>query len=164
MKAFIFAAVAVLAAGTGQVLVDDADAQTAMAELVKKRQDAMKQMGEAFRPLVQIAKQQSTDYDAAIASAEIMNQNAQKIIANFPPGSGRDVVPDSRAKPEVWSKRAEFEAAAEKLVDESVKLIDAAKSKDYETFLAQFKAYGAACGGCHDGPKKSGGKFRFEAE
>ena len=164
MKAVIFAAVAVFAAGTGQVLVDDADAQTAMAELVKKRQESMKQMGKAFRPLVDIAKQQSTDYDAAVASAEIMNRNAKQIIANFPPGSGRDVVPDSRAKPEVWSKHAEFEAAAEKLVDESVKLIDAAKSRDYETFLAQFKAYGAACGACHDGPRKSGGKFRFEAE
>lgn len=164
MRAFIFAALAVLAAGTGSFLVSDADAQMAMAELVKQRKDLMGQMGKAFRPLVQIVKHESDDYDAAVASAEIMNRNAKQLVALFPPDSGRDVVPDSRAKPEVWSKRAEFEAAVEKLVAESAKLIDAAKSKDYETFQAQFKAYAAACGACHDGPKKTGGKFRFESE
>jgi len=164
MRAFIFAAVAFFAASSGSVLLGEADAQTAMAELVKQRKELMGQMGKAFGPLVQILKHQSDDYDAAVASAEIMNRNAKQLVAHFPAGSGRDAVPDSRAKPEVWSNRAEFEAAAAKLIDESVKLIDAAKSKDYEIFQAQFKIYAAACGACHDGPKKTGGKFRFESE
>lgn len=164
MRAFLFAAVAVVALSTGSVLVGDADAQTSMAELVKQRKDLMERMAKAYGPLIRILKRQSDDYGAAVASAEIMNRNAKQIVSYFPAGSGRDAVPDSRAKPEVWSKRVEFEAAAEKLIAESAKLIDATKSQDYETFQAQFKAYAAACGGCHDGPKKSGGKFRFESE
>ena len=121
-------------------------------------------MSKAFGPLVQIVKGENENYDAAVASAEIMNANAKKIIANFPAGTGRDAVSESRAKPDIWTKRTDFEAAAAKLVEESDKLIAAAKSKDLQTFRTQFKSYATACGACHKGPKKSGGKFRFEAE
>jgi cytochrome c556 len=154
----------IIAVGLAAAIADDVSAQLQGAALVKQRRQEMGQMGKAFGPLVQIVKGENENYDDALASAEIMNANAKKIMANFPAGSGRDAVPDSRAKPEVWTKRTEFEAAATKLVEESEKLIVAAKSKDVETFRTQFKAYASACGACHDGPKKSGGKFRFEAE
>jgi cytochrome c556 len=154
----------IIAASLVAIAASDLSAQMQGTELVKQRKKEMGQMSKAFGPLIQIVKGENENYDAALASAEIMNVNAKKIIANFPLGTGRDAVPDSRAKPEVWTKRAEFQAAAAKMVLESDKLIDAAKSKDLGIFRTQFKAYGAACGACHDGPKKSGGKFRFEVE
>ena len=100
----------------------------------------------------------------AVASAETISTNAKKIVANFPPGTGRDAVPDTRAKPEIWSRRAEFEAAAAKLVEESDKLLAAAKSNDAAALRAQFGPFGQACGGCHEGPVRSGGTFRFERQ
>ena len=154
----------VVAAGLVAIAASDLSAQLQGAELVKQRKKEMEQISKAFGPLIEIFKGENENFDAAMASAEIMNANAMRIVANFPAGSGRDAVAESRAKPEIWTKRAEFEAAAAKLVEESEKLIDAAKSKNLQTFRTQFKAYGAACGACHKGPKKSGGKFRFEAE
>jgi cytochrome c556 len=154
----------IIAAGLVAVAASDLSAQMQGLELVKQRKKEMGQMGKAFGPLVKIVKGENENYDDALASAEIMNANAKKIVANFPAGSGRDAVPESRAKPDIWTKRAEFDAAAAKLVAESEKLIDAAKLKDPQAFRVQFKAYGAACGACHDGPKKSGGKFRYKDE
>ncbi len=154
----------IIAASLVAIAASDLSAQMQGTELVKQRKKEMGQMSKAFGPLIQIVKGENENFDAAVASAEIMNANAKKIVANFPAGSGRDAVPDSRAKQDIWDKRSEFEAAAAKLVEDSAKLIDAAKSKDLNSFRTQFKAYGAACGACHKGPKKSGGKFRFEEE
>ena len=131
------------------------------ATLVKQRQDLMGQMGKAYGPMIPIVKGKNPNVSDAVTSATTINTLAKKIVASFPAGTGRDAVPQTRAKPEVWSERTEFEAAAEKLVQETAKLIDAAKSNDINAFRAQFKAFGGACGGCHKGPKKEGGKFRF---
>lgn len=97
----------------------------------------------------------------AMASAVTWHRNAQKIVANFPAGTGRGDVEGSRAKPEIWSKRAEFEAAAAKLAATAEKLITAIKTNDINVFRTEFKEFGQACGGCHKGPRKEGGKFRF---
>ena len=131
------------------------------AALVKQRQTEMGQMGKAFRAVKPILKGENANVMDAMVSAVTWHTNAQKIVANFPPGTGHDAVPDSRAKPDVWSKRSEFESAAAKLVAEAEKLIAATKANDINGFREQFKAFGQACGGCHKGPKKEGGKFRF---
>jgi cytochrome c556 len=131
------------------------------AELVKQRQTEMGQMGKAFKVAIPILKGENPNVMDAMASVETWHTNAKKIAANFPPGTGRDAVPGSRAKPEVWSKRSEFEAAAAKLVATAEKLIAATKTNDINIFRTEFKEFGQACGGCHKGPGKEGGKFRF---
>lgn len=139
-------------------------AQADKAALVKARQELMSQMGRAFGPLGRVIRGESQDIADAVASAEVMSANAKKIVASFPAGTGRDAVPETRAKPEIWSRRAEFEAAATKLAEESDKLLAAAKSNDVAALRAQFGPFGQACGGCHEGPSKSGGTFRFEQQ
>ena len=134
------------------------------AALVKERIDIMRQMGKAFRPVMPIVKGESSKVEDALSSAMTWNRLASNLLAKFPAGTGRDAVPESRAKPEVWSNRAEFEAAAKRFMDESGKLVAAAKANDVEAFRAQFKAFGSACGGCHKGKGKAGGKFRFAKE
>ena len=146
------------------VAVGELAAQADKAALVKARQDEMSQMGRAFGPLGRVVRGESQNMADAVASAETMSNNAKKIVANFPPGTGRDAVPDTRAKPEIWARRAEFEAAAAKLVEESGKLLAAAKSNDAAALRAQFGPFGQACGGCHEGPVRSGGTFRFERQ
>jgi len=146
----------------GTAAVSYADEKT--DALVKERQDLMKKMGGTFKVLVPIVKGENTNLSDAVPAATTVHEASKGIVAAFPEGSGRDEVPESRAKREIWLQWAEFEAAAEKLVEESGKLVDAAESGDVEAFRAQFKVYAAACGGCHEGPSKSGGKFRFERE
>jgi len=150
----------VLAAGMAIAAAGDLTAQTP-EEVVKARQEAMGQMGKTFGVIVPIVKGENPNVTDAVPAATAVNDIAKKLKAVFPAGTGRDAVAKTRAKPEVWSKRAEFDAAADKLVAESAKLIDAAKTGNIDTFRAQFKVYVGACGGCHEGPKKDGGKFRY---
>lgn len=130
--------------------------------IIKQRQDAMKKMGGTFKTVMPIIKGDSNDLSQAVTAAMTVNTVAKEIPSLFPKGTGREASDDTRAKPDVWSKRAEFEEAAEKLADESAKLAKAAEMNDLDGFKAQFKAYAAACGGCHEGPSKSGGKFRYK--
>ena len=143
------------------VTASDVASQSQTSALVKHRQSMMKQMGLTSRVFVPILKGQNKNVRDAVAAAATVNTIAKQISAIFPQGTGRDAVPGSRAKPEVWSQRGEFEAAAAKLVEESGKLISAASTNQIQTFRTQFKAFVTACGGCHSGKAARGGKFRF---
>ena len=154
----------IVALGMAAVMAGDLLAQSNGAAVVKQRQDEMKQMQRAFDPMIAIFKGENPNVVDAAASAETINTNARKILDNFPEGTGRDAISESRAKPELWLEYAEFQSAAGKLVEESGKLVDVAGTGDLEAYKTQFKALGTACGGCHRGPPDSGGKFRFEKQ
>lgn len=142
----------------------DVSAQSDSAALVKERQAAMKKMAHSFGPVLAVVRGESTNLVAAAEVADLVNQTAKRLPALFPPGSGRDAVPDSRARPEVWSQRAEFEAAAASLAEESAKLAAAARANDIEAFRAQVGPMGRSCGGCHSGREAAGGKYRYPSE
>ena len=62
----------------------------------------------------------------------------------FPPGSGTD---KSKAKPEIWQKWPEFEAAAKNLGVQAEKLRDAARAKNEQLTQDLVKDFGRqACG------------------
>ncbi len=151
---------AIFAVGVSALMTTDLAALEGAA-LVKERQTEMKQMGKAFKVAIPILKGENPNVMDAMPSVETWHTNAKKIAANFPPGTGRDDVEGSRAKPEIWSKRSEFEAAAAQLAATAKKLIAAAETNDINIFRTEFKEFGQACGGCHKGPEKEGGKFRF---
>jgi len=72
---------------------------------------------------------------------------ATHITALFPEGSLTD---KSKAKPEIWQKWPEFEAAAKNLGAQADKLRDAARTKDLAATEAVAKDFGRqACGTCH---------------
>ena len=156
--------VALFAAGMIAAIAADVVAGTKDEALVKQRQELMGQMSKAFGPVFPILKGENPNLADAIPSTITWQTNAKQILASFPAGTDRDSVAGSRAKPEIWTEWAAFEAAANKLAEESGKLVEAAKSNDITAFRAQFKAFGQSCGGCHKGPTKEGGKFRFPKE
>jgi cytochrome c556 len=140
-------------------------AQTSPAQIVKERQDAMeKNWTDYYKDISRTVKTASPDLALVAAKAAGASAHLKQIAQLFPPGTGRDVVPKTRAKPEVWTKRAEFEATLKTLIDATDALGDAAKKGDVVKVKAQWQAVAKACGGCHGGPKKAGGKFRFEEE
>ncbi len=59
-------------------------------------------------------------------NADNMANNAKQIPALFPEGS---MTEKSKAKPEIWQKKAEFDAAAKKMETESIKLRDTARTR-----------------------------------
>jgi cytochrome c556 len=140
-------------------------AQTAPAQIVKERQDGMKQNWRGYyRDISDTLKTASPDLALIATKAAGASEHLKKLEQLFPPGTGRDVVPKTRAKPDVWTKRAEFEAAFKTLIDATNALGAAAKTGDLAKVKAEWQATAKACGGCHGGPEKAGGKFRFEED
>lgn len=159
----IFPALALAAAialAAGQPLVAQAPAQT-----VKERQDTMEKLWPDFyQPMARTIRSDSPDLALVATSAANAGEALKKLAQLFPPGTGRDVVPKTRAKPEIWTQRSEFEATLTALTEATKTIGDVAKTGNVEKVKAEWVNLAKACGGCHGGPKKAGGKFRFEEE
>jgi cytochrome c556 len=115
------------------------------AEAVAERQKLMKANGAAWKGVQD--KTKAGDLAGAAADADMLAQNAKKIGPLFPPGS---LEGKTAAKPEIWTKWAEFEASAKNMEMESIKLRDTAKTGNKAGTEAMVKDYGRkACGSCH---------------
>ena len=159
VAAFALAATLLLSAGQGSF------AQTTPAQIVKERQDGMeKNWTDYYRDISRTLKTDRPDLALIATKSAGAVEHIKKLATLFPPGTGRDVVPKSRAKPEVWTQRAEFEATLKTMIDSTSAMGDAAKKGDMVKVKAEWQVVTKACGGCHGGPTKSGGKFRFEEE
>src|SRR5689334_14774363 len=154
-----FLALAVLAGA------QQASAQTAPADIVKARQDAMESLWrDHYKAVAATVRSDKPDLTLVATNSAKATETLQKLATLFPPGTGRDAVPTTRAKPEIWSDRKEFEGNLTALMDASKALTTDAKAGNVEKVKADWTNLAKACGGCHGGPTKSGGKFRFEKE
>ena len=114
-------------------------------DVVADRQRLMKLHGQVWADIQ--AKAKANNIEGIEVSAETLAINSQYIPALFPEGS---LTEKSKAKPEVWQKFPEFEAAAAKMGTEAVKLRDAAKAKNAQLTQDIVKDFGRnACGTCH---------------
>lgn len=135
------------------------------AQAVKERQDIMEKLWpNYYRDMSAVARGQSTDIAGIPAKAAAASEAVKKVSQLFPAGTGRDAVPSTRTKPEAWTQRAEFDGAFTTLINETNTLGEVAKGGNLDAVKAQFQKVAQACGGCHGGPVKSGGKFRFEEQ
>ncbi len=93
------------------------------------------------------AKAKADAVEAIAVNAETIALNAMHIPLLFPPGS----IPEkSRAKPEIWQRWAEFEAAAKNLQAQAEQLRDAARAKNAAAAQEMVKTFPKqACGACH---------------
>ena len=115
------------------------------AEIVSERQRLMKLNGASWSDAQ--AKFKAGNIEAIAVNAETMAMNAREIPKLFPEGS---MTSESKAKPEIWQKWPEFEAAAKNLQVNAEKLRDAAKSKNAAATEAIMKDFGRdSCGVCH---------------
>ena len=138
-------------------------AQTSAADAIKARKDVMHDFGGAFGPINRVVRGEDPNVTGVTEKAMIWANAAKKLPPLFPAGSGRESGQETRAKPEIWSNRAEFDADINKLVVASTTLADVAKTGDLGAVKAQFAVAVQACQTCHGGPNASGGPFRFEA-
>ena len=115
------------------------------AEYVEDRQKLMKAHGDAWKNVQDSAK--AGNLPAVASNADVMANNAKQIPALFPEGSMTD---KSKAKPEIWQKKAEFDASAKKMETESIKLRDTARSGTATATNEMLKDFGRnTCGSCH---------------
>lgn len=114
---------------------------------IKARQQLMKDQGAAMKAIGDKLKAGDTNI---AANAQTLKETSQRIPSLFPEGSLNPKV--SRAKPEIWQKRADFEGNAKRLNDKAGQLEAMAKGG------ANAQALGAAvgdigrttCTTCHD--------------
>ena len=83
--------------------------------------------------------------DEAARNADIVSMLATTPKGFFGPGTDKD----TKAKPEIWTNRADFDAKMDKMVAEAQKLPAAARG-DVAAFKKQVGDTGAACKACHD--------------
>ena len=113
--------------------------------MVADRQRLMKLNGASAKDMNDKVK--AGQIEAIAVNAETIAINAQHIPSLFPKGSLTD---KSKAKPDIWEKWSEFEAAAKNLETKAVELRDAARAKDQPKVEALMKDFGRkACGTCH---------------
>jgi len=112
---------------------------------VADRQRVMKMVGANWGDIQ--AKVKAGNVDAIAVNAETLAVTATQIPPLFPEGS---LTEKSNAKPEIWQKRAEFDAAAKNLEGWAARLRDASRAKDAAAVDGIVKEFGAkACGACH---------------
>jgi cytochrome c556 len=136
----------VVASLTSGVIVGCSMAQKKTPDqLVEERQQLMKDHGAAWK---HVQDQLKAGTLAGVADdAQKMSDNAKKIPDLFPEGS---MTEKSKAKPEVWQKKSEFDAAAKNFGDQADKLKAAALTNNMDNVQAVAKDFGRnACGTCH---------------
>ena len=145
MKRFLtLAAAAAMAAG-------GASAQQMKPETqLKMRKAAYDVMAYAFEALDNMAEgKRPYAKDEAVRNAEIVARVAQ-LPKNFF-GEGTDSkAGETRAKPEIWTHRADFDKKMSQMIEETGKLPAAAASGDVATLRSAVHAADDACKACHD--------------
>jgi cytochrome c556 len=153
MRDFVTGGIVLAALGT-VVLAGCATAQkmqVGSGDVVADRQRLMRLNGASMRDIGDKAK--AGNLEAIAVNAETIALNAQHIAVLFPPGSMSD---KSKAKAEIWSQRAEFEASAKKLETLALQLKDAAAKKDAAAVQAVLPTFARdTCGACHNAFRRS---------
>ena len=114
-------------------------------DVVADRQRVMKLQGASWADIQ--AKVKAGNIEAIAVNAETLAMTARQIPALFPEGS---LTEKSKAKPDIWQKWPEFQAAAKNLETQAEKLRDAARAKNEQLTQDIVKDFGrTACGTCH---------------
>jgi len=143
---FVLAAAAITLAGSAQ-------AQFAKPEdAIKYRKAALTVMAAHFGRVGAMANGRIPfDAAAAASNAAIAESMSKLPYVAFIDGSDKG---DTKAKPEIWSDKAKFNAAADKVQVEMAKLAVVAKGGNIDAIKAQVGATGGACKACPDDFRK----------
>jgi len=105
----------------------------------------MKRQGTLWKEIQDKAK--AGDIRGIAPAADKLASSAHKVPSLFPEGA---TTAKSNAKPEIWQKKADFDAAAKKLETESIRLRDTASTGNADATQAIVKDFGrTTCGNCH---------------
>jgi cytochrome c556 len=115
---------------------------------IKLRKSAYALMGYSFGGIDAMAEgKRPYNKDEAVRLSDLLVQ-VSMVPRNFF-GEGTDKG-ETRAKPEIWAHRADFDAKMDKMVTEAAKLPAIARSGDEAALKRQAKVVDDACGSCHD--------------
>jgi cytochrome c556 len=121
--------------------------QMKVEDQIKYRRSAYALMGLNFGSLnAMVTDKKPFNKDEAARNAEFV-----ALLSTVPKdffGEGTDK--DTKAKPEIWKNRADFDSKMDKMRAEAARLPAAVKAGDMAALRKQVADTGAACKACHD--------------
>ena len=124
----------------------DAVAQTPQ-QIVAARQAALHLSGATMGNMKAVIDQ-GGDVTKQVYAARGIARWARALPTMFP-DSTRGITP-SRARPEIWDNRADFEAKAANYAAAATRLAEVAQGGDRAAVAAQFDVVRASCQACHE--------------
>ena len=126
-----------------------AEAQTPKAEdQIKLRKAAYSLMGYTFGSLDAMANgKRPFNAEEATRNAELLAKLATIPKGFFGEGSDKG---ETRAKPEIWTSRADFDGKMDKMVQETAKLAQAVRGADAAGLKKAVQEVDSSCSACHD--------------
>ena len=120
-------------------------------DVVEYRQSVYTIIGWNFKPIGAMVKGEVPFDAAAVARhAQYIEMMSKAAPEGFPKGTGPDVVKNTEAKPEIWTKPAEFKNKMDSFQQEAAKLAEVTKGGDEKAIKAQFGKIAETCKACHD--------------
>ena len=140
----------VAAAATATLAMLSAEAQTPKPEdQIRLRKAAYALMGYTFGSLNAVAEgKRPYAKDEVTRNAELLAQLATVPKGFF--GDGSDKAAETRARPEIWTKRSDFDAKMDKMVQETGKLAQVAKAGDQAALKKAVSDVDSSCSACHE--------------
>ena len=133
----------------GATAAQDATAPTPQ-EIIAARQAAFNLSGAAFGGMKAVIDAGGSVRTQGFAASSITRW-ARAMPGLFPVGTGVDVFPEgNKARPEIWTDRAGFEARAADYAAAAAKLQELARADDAAGFAAQWAVVRQTCQACHD--------------
>ena len=108
--------------------------QFELMQQVTQRNALMMTMLSAYWPLLKISNGENSNLSDGVEAARTITEATDKIVALFPGGTAKGQVPGTRARPEIWSKPEEFQAAVDILKAAATSLQAAAEAGDLAAF------------------------------
>lgn len=124
--------------------------QTGSAQDAASAIEARKDIFQTYRTAIRAIKpivQSGSGYAEIIPHANAIADGASRVTAFFPEGSDQG---DTKARPEIWSNKADFESLSDQLRSQALELAAAAETGEAGAVQAAFMATGQACSACHD--------------
>jgi cytochrome c556 len=115
---------------------------------VKYRKAAMSLLGLHFGSLAAMAQDKKPyNKDEAVRDADFAAIVATEPRNHFVEGTDKG---ETKAKPEIWQKRADFDQKMDKMLSETAKLPQVARNGDLSALKQAVGDTGKACKACHD--------------
>ncbi len=130
----------------GFVLVATSSYAATPDEIIASRQANQKRVGELTRAMKK-ALEGGASASAQIDASKELSERAHLLKGYFP--AGTETGGNTKARPEIWTNRAEFDASADSYTAAIDKLLVLAQAGDTAGLTAQLAAAGATCGACH---------------
>jgi cytochrome c556 len=122
-------------------------AAIAQSDVVKQRQDLMKQMNDQARPIGGMLRGQEPFNLATVqATLKVISDNSEKVGSLFPESSKN--VGDTKALPDIWANKTKFDGIRSKLHQDAQTAMSTIK--DEASFKSEMPKVLQNCGACHN--------------